>query len=135
MTDARVRTFVSRFVRRLPALLLAAIIRGVMVTCTLLLMAPTSIFVTEAQLLEGAPYGRALARSRALARNRVGFCLGIWLATLFLPVLGAMSMDLLFNAVTEYVIVAEAPAASAPDHDNVGSLKDTVPALAEASSL
>ena len=102
--ETRVRTFVARFLRRFPALLFAAIIRAVMVTCTILLMAPTSIFVTEAQLLEGAPYGRALARSRALARNRVGFCLGIWLATLFLPVVGAMSMDLLHNAVTEYVL-------------------------------
>jgi hypothetical protein len=102
--ETRVRTFVGRTLRRLPALLFAAFARGLMVICTLLILAPTSIFVTEAMLLEGAPFGRALARSRALARNRVGFCLGVWLATVFLPALGAISMDLLGNALTSFVL-------------------------------
>ncbi|HXU04119.1 MAG TPA: hypothetical protein VN903_24330 [Polyangia bacterium] len=102
--EARVRTFVARYLRRLPALVFAAVIRAVLLVCTLLILAPTSIFVPEAMLLEGAPYGRALARSRALARNRVGFCLGIWLAAVFLPAVGAASIDLLFNSVTHYVL-------------------------------
>jgi hypothetical protein len=102
--ETRVRTFVARTLRRLPALLFAHVVRGLMVTCTLLILAPTSIFVPEAMLLEGASFGRALARSRALARNRVGFCLGVWLAAVFLPVLGAMSVDLLGNAVTSFVL-------------------------------
>jgi hypothetical protein len=102
--DTRVRTFVARYLRRLPALLFAIFVRGLMVISTLLILAPTSIFVTEAMLLEGAPFGRALARSRALARNRAGFCLGVWLATVFLPALGAASLDLLGNAVASYVL-------------------------------
>ncbi len=62
------------------------------------------MFVPEAMLLEGATFGRALARSRALARNRVGFCLGVWLATVLLPAFGAMSMDLLGNALVGFVL-------------------------------
>jgi hypothetical protein len=102
--EVRVRTFLSRFLRRLPAVLFAAVARVVMLTLTLLIMAPTTIFVPEAQLLEGATFGKALARSRALARNRVGFCLGVWLAAVFLPALGAASMDLLCNSVTHFVL-------------------------------
>jgi hypothetical protein len=102
--DVRVRTFLARFFRRFPALLLAAVARVVMIGATLLIMAPTTIFVPEAQLLEGATFGKALARSRALARNRVGFCMGVWLAAVFLPAVGAASMDLLCNAVTSFVL-------------------------------
>ena len=107
--ETRVRTFVGRFVRRLPALLVAAFVRGLMVLCTLLIMAPTTIFVTEATLLEGAPFGRALTRSRALARNRIGFCMGVWLAAVLLPALGATSMDLLGNALTSIVLQLGTP--------------------------
>lgn len=102
--DVRVRTFIGRFLRRLPAVLFAIIARGVLIAVTLLIMAPTSLFVPEAQLLEGATFGKALARSRALARNRIGFCMGVWLATVFLPPLGAASMDLLCNSVTHFVL-------------------------------
>jgi hypothetical protein len=102
--ETRVRTFIGRYLRRLPALLVAAFVRGLMVICTLLILAPTTMFVTEAMLLEGASFGRALARSRALARNRVGFCLGVWLAAVLLPALGATSMDLLGNALTSFVL-------------------------------
>ena len=102
--DVRVRTFLARFLRRLPALLFAAVARVVMITATLLIMAPTTIFVPEAQLLEGATFGKALARSRALARNRVGFCMGVWVAAMFLPAVGAASMDLLCNSVTNFVL-------------------------------
>ena len=55
-------------------------------------------------MLEGASFGRALTRSRALARNRVGFCLGVWLAAVLLPALGATSMDVLGNALVGFVL-------------------------------
>jgi hypothetical protein len=102
--EARVRTFVARFLRRFPALLFATLAWGLLVALTVFIMAPTSLFVPEALLLEGAGFGRALARSRALARNRVGFCLGVWLAAALLPALGAASIDLLCNSVTSFVL-------------------------------
>lgn len=102
--DGRVRTFLARFLRRLPAVVFAAVARSVLLGLTLLITAPTSLFIPEAQLLEGASFGKALARSRALARNRAGFCMGVWLAAVFLPALGAASMDLLCNAVTNFVL-------------------------------
>jgi hypothetical protein len=101
--ETRVRTFVARFLRRLPALVFATVMRLVLLTLTLLILAPTRIFVPEAILLEGASFGKAMSRSGALARNRGGFCLGVWLAAALLPAVGAMSMDLLGNSVTSFV--------------------------------
>jgi hypothetical protein len=109
--EARVRAFVARYLRRLPALVVAIVVRSVVMAaaaCMLLvplfIVAPPSIFVPEALLLEGATLGKALARSRALARNRMGMCIGIWLATIILPVVGAISMDLLCNTVVGFVL-------------------------------
>jgi hypothetical protein len=102
--EARVRAILSRFLRRLPAVVFAIVARAVLIGLTLLITAPTSLFIPEAQLLEGASFGKALARSRALARNRTGFCMGVWLAAVFLPAVGAASMDLLCNSVTHYVL-------------------------------
>ena len=101
--ETRVRTFVARFLRRLPALVFATVARLLVVTFTVLILAPTRIFVPEAILLEGASFGKAMGRSGALARNRGGFCLGVWLAAVFLPAVGAISLDLLGNALTHYV--------------------------------
>ena len=101
--ETRVRTFVGRFLRRLPALVFATVARLLVVTFTILILAPTRIFVPEAILLEGASFGKAMGRSGALARNRGGFCLGVWLAAVFLPAVGAISLDLLGNALTHYV--------------------------------
>ena len=42
--------------------------------------------------------------ARALARNRSGFCLGLWLATLALPFVGALVGDQLGNAVVGFVL-------------------------------
>jgi len=102
--EARVRTFVGRFLRRLPALVIAILLRAVVMVVTLFIMAPGTIFLPEAMLLEGASFGRAWTRSRALARNRGGVCFGIWLTMLLLPVVGAMSMDLLCNTVCGFVL-------------------------------
>ena len=55
-------------------------------------------------LLEGASFGKALARSRALARNRGGVCFAIWLVRLFLPAFAALALDLLLNGVCRYVL-------------------------------
>jgi len=108
--EARVRTYVARFLRRLPGLLWATLLRGVAIVCTFTVLAPGSIFVPEAMLLEGAPFSRAWSRSRALARNRGGVCFGIWLATLTLPVVGAVSMDLLCNTIVGFVLQLGRPA-------------------------
>jgi hypothetical protein len=102
--QTRTRSFLARYLRRLPALVFAIVVREVMVVATLLILAPGSLFVSEAMLLEGAPFGRALARSRALARNRGGSCFAIWLVRLCLPALGAVSLDLLLNSLCGYVL-------------------------------
>jgi len=108
--EARVRSFLARFLRRSPALLFATILRGVAVVSTLTILAPGTIFIPEAMLLEGAPFGRAWARSRALARNRGGVCFGIWLTTLILPALGAIAIDLLGTTVAGFVLQLGRPA-------------------------
>ena len=100
--EVRVRTFLARFFRRFPAIVVAVTVRQVvlafavsLVIFPVFIVAPSSIFVPEAVLLEGATLGKALARSRALARNRGGTCIGIWLASLLLIALGAVAMDVL----------------------------------------
>jgi hypothetical protein len=108
--EARVRTFVGRFLRRLPALIVANVLRWIAATATLAVLAPGSIFLPEAMLLEGASFSRAWTRSRALARNRGGVCFGIWLTTLALPVVGAISMDLLCNTGVGFVLQLGLPA-------------------------
>jgi hypothetical protein len=100
----RTRSFVARFLRRFPALLVAIVARQLMSIVTLFILAPGSIFLPEATLLEGATLGKALARSRALARNRMGSCIGIWLATALLPVFGAIAIDVLGNGLVSFVL-------------------------------
>jgi hypothetical protein len=113
----RVRSFVARFFRRVPAVVAAVVVRQIVLAgATALLVfpvffvAPPSIFVPEALLLEGATLGKAVTRSRALARNRLGVCLGIWLAALLLPALGAVAMDVVCNAVVGEVLQMGHPA-------------------------
>jgi hypothetical protein len=114
--EARVRSYVARFLRRFPALAVAVTVRQVVLALAATLVifpvfiaAPPSIFVPEALLLEGATLGKALARSRALARNRAGVCIGIWLASALLPVLGAVAMDVVGNAVLGFVLQLGSP--------------------------
>ena len=102
--ETRVRGCLARFLRRLPALLFAIVVRELMVVCSLLILARNTIFIPEAMLLEGASFGKALARSRALARNRGGVCFGIWAVRLFLPAFAALALDLLLNGVCRYVL-------------------------------
>jgi hypothetical protein len=109
--EVRTRAFIGRFLRRLPVMIAVAIVRPVVLALAasllivpLFLVAPPTIFVPEALLLEGATPAKALARSRALARNRSGVCIGIWLTTLALPALAAVSLDFLLNAVCQYVL-------------------------------
>jgi len=102
--ETRVRTFVARFLKRLVTLLIATLLRGLAVVGTIFILAPSTIFVPEAMLLEGASFGRAWTRSRALARNRGGTCFWIWVTMILLPAVGAISMDLLCNTVFGFVL-------------------------------
>jgi hypothetical protein len=102
--ETRTRSVITRYLRRWPALVFAIALRDLMVVGTIFILAPATLFVSEAMLLEGAPFGRALARSRALARNRGGTCFVIWLVRLLLPVLGALSLDVLLSSICGYVL-------------------------------
>jgi hypothetical protein len=105
-----VRAILRRFFRRLGACLVAYVARAVVLVASAVLLvmpfflAPPSMFMTEALLLENATLGKALERSRALARNRMFGCLGLWLATLTLPAFGAIAMDAIGNAVVGIVL-------------------------------
>jgi hypothetical protein len=115
--ETRVRAFLARFIRRLPAVTTAIVVRTIVMAaaaCLLVvpvfIVAPPTIFIPEALLLEGATLGKALARSRALARNRMAICVGIWLATLVLPAIGALSVDLVCDSVVSLVLQLGHPA-------------------------
>jgi hypothetical protein len=118
--ETRTRPFVTRFIRRLPALLFAIVARELMLIFTLLILAPGSIFLPEAMLLEGATFRRALTRSRALARNRIGSCIGIWLATALLPAFGAVAMDVVCNALVGFVLQLGHPVGELFEHGGSG---------------
>jgi len=118
--ETRIRSFVGRFLRRLPALVFAIILRAVMVVGTLSIFAPGALFIPEAMLLEGASFGKALSRSRALSRHRGGSCYGIWIVRLFLPALGAVAIDLLLNSLCGYVLQLGHPTGSLWDDGGSG---------------
>jgi hypothetical protein len=125
--EVRVRSFVARFFRRSPAIVVSVVLRQVIIAATTAMLiapvffiAPPSIFVPEALLLEGATLGRALARSRALARNRLGICVGIWLAALLLPAFGAVMMDVVCNALVGFVLQLGHPTGELFEHGGSG---------------
>lgn len=124
--NARVGVFVRRFLRRLPACLVAFVVRGAVLAASAILivmpffLAPPSMFITEAVMLENATLGKALARSRALARNRLFGCLGLWLATLTLPALGAIALDVIGNTVIGWVLQLGNPAGDLFEHGGSG---------------
>jgi hypothetical protein len=125
--EVRVRSFVGRYLRRLPAIVTALVLRLIamaialgMLIVPLFLVAPPTIFIPEALLLEGATLGKALTRSRALARNRGAMCMGIWLAMLVLPVIAAMAVDLLCGSLCTYVLQLGRPAGSLWDDGGSG---------------
>jgi hypothetical protein len=99
-----------RFLGQLPKLLVSVVGRQVVVAASAILVvvpflqAPATQFAPEALLLEGATPFKAWARSRALARNRMGFCFGLWAAALLLPVIGAIVGDQLGNAIVGFVL-------------------------------
>jgi hypothetical protein len=76
--------------------------------------------MTEALLLENATLGKALERSRALARNRHFSCLGLWLATLTLPAFGAIAMDVIGNSVVDFVLQMGRPTGELFEHGGSG---------------
>jgi len=125
--EVRVRSFLARFLRRLPAIVVSVGLRQVVIAATTTMLvfpvffvAAPSIFVPEAMLLEGATMGKALARSRALARNRLGVCIGIWVAALLLPALGAVTMDVVCNALVGFVLQLGHPAGELFEHGGSG---------------
>jgi hypothetical protein len=104
------RALVRRFFGKSGALTVAVVARAVVLAASSFLIVlpfiqgPSSQFVREALLLENATFGKAWARSRALARHRGSFCFGLWGATLLLPPLGAFVGDLLGNAIVGLVL-------------------------------
>lgn len=99
-----------RFLTRLPTLFVAVVGRQVVALLSSVLVflpfvvGPATQFMPEAVLLEGASPRRAWTRSRALARNRMGFCFGLWAATFLLPAAGAVIGDQLGNALVGFVL-------------------------------
>ena len=124
--NARVGGILRRFFRRLPACVVAFVVRGVVLLASFALivmpffLAPPSMFMTEALLLENATLGKALERSRALSRNRLFGCLGLWLATLTLPAFGAIAMDVIGNSVVGFVLQLGRPTGELFEHGGSG---------------
>jgi hypothetical protein len=108
--ELRARAVLGRWARRLLPSVVARLLRlGMLSVAALFAVAlpfvgPPFLFVPEAVLLEGAGVGQAFGRSRALAKHRGFFCLGLWLAVVLTPVLGAVAVDALGNAVTSTVL-------------------------------
>lgn len=108
--EVRAGSVARAFAARLPSHLVVvigrqlAVIASAMLVFAPFILAPSTIFVGEAQLLERSSPGTAWSRSRALARNRASFCLGLWLATLALPALGAFVGDQIGNAVLGFLL-------------------------------
>ncbi len=124
--DVRIGGILRRFFRRLSACVIAFVVRGVVLLASSVLivmpffLAPPSMFMTEALLLENATLGKALARSRALARNRHISCLGLWLATLTLPAFGAVAMDVIGNSLVDFVLQMGRPTGELFEHGGSG---------------
>jgi hypothetical protein len=117
--ELRVRTVLGRWARRLLPYAFTRLLRlGMLAASAVLVVAlpfagPPFLFVPEAVLLEGARAGQAFGRSRALAKHRGFPCLGLWLAVMVIPVLGAIVADLLGNAITWKVLLGVPVAAAA----------------------
>ena len=103
------RAVVARFLRRLPAQLLVKFVRVlVLLSCAsgvvpLLLEGPRWLFPIEATLLEKADLGAAISRSRSLGRRRAGFCLGLGVALLALPVLTVVLAEAVGGMLIQFV--------------------------------
>jgi hypothetical protein len=108
--ELRARLVLGRFLRRLPTYLVTAIAHDIILAAASLLVfllffeAPREVFIFESVLLENASLGKAFGRSRALGRDRSFFCLGLWLAAVLLPALGAIVADLVGNVMVGFVL-------------------------------
>jgi hypothetical protein len=124
--EVRVRAVLGRFARRLPAYLLMSVVRDLVMAVSAVLLVPPFflgplvMFMPEALLLEGASPWKAFARSRALARNWMFACLGLWLATLALPLVGALVLDLVGNTVVGFVLQLGQPLGDLTSHGGSG---------------
>ena len=106
----RVGPVLGHFMRRLPVMLAARVVSAVVLLgCASILVplpieGPRWLFLGEAVVLEQASPAQAIRRSRSLSRNRLGFCLGLALAVLLLPVLTLVLADLVGNAIVAQVL-------------------------------
>lgn len=109
-SEVRPRAVLRGWLGRLGAYLRVVVGRQLLLAISLVLVivpfvqGPQTLFVGEALLLERGTPATAWARSRGLARNRGPFCLGLWLATLAMPVLGAFAADQIGNAVIGFAL-------------------------------
>jgi hypothetical protein len=120
--QVRVVPLLRRFLSRLPALLMLHLTRLLMLLgCATVLVpvfteGPRWLFLGEAALLEQAALGPAIGRSRALARDRMGFCMGLSVALLALPALTMYLADLVGNTLLGSVLQLGQPLGSLDDN-------------------
>lgn len=116
--EVRIGRVAGRFLRRIPGLLATHVCRLVVlgacasVVLPLFLEGQRWLFPTEAVLLENARTGEAIRRSRSLGGRRSGFCLGLALALLALPVVSVILVDRLGDAVLSFVFQLGTPLGS-----------------------
>jgi hypothetical protein len=124
--EVRIGATVGRFLRRLPAVMVVQVTRlGVMVACATMVLpvfieGPRWLFPVEAILLENAPVGQSIRRSRSLGQRRTGFCLGLAAALLAVPVAAAMLVDLLGGNLLGFVFQLGQPLGSLFDDGGSG---------------
>lgn len=101
----RVGSLLRRYLGRLPLLValhltrLGALLACLTVVLPVVIEGPRWLFVGEAALLEQAGLGQAVARSRALTRDRLGFSLVLAVALLALPAVTMMLAEQIGNSV------------------------------------
>ena len=119
--EIRAAAVVGKFVRRLPLLVFMQMLRLVVVLgCASVLVplpleGPRWLFIGEALLLEESSARECIRRSRALARDRLGFCLGLSVALLVLPAAMVMLAELMGGAVVGFVFQLGQPLGAVGD--------------------
>ncbi len=120
--EVRIGASVGRFLRRLPALVTVHLTRLVVVggcaslVVPVFLEGPRWLFPVEAILLENAPVGQSIRRSRSMGGRRLGFCLGLGMALLALPLGAVVLVDLLGGQLLEFVFQLGQPLGSLFEH-------------------
>jgi hypothetical protein len=122
----RVARVVARFLRRLPALVVARFVQIVALGFFAMLVVPLPVFAarlfftTEAVLLEsGSPLG-SLARSSRLVLYRGIPCFGLAMACLAAPFVFAMAADLLGDTLVDVIFQMGEPVGSLWTHGGSG---------------